>query len=115
MDNLERKCTTCDGKGGLPNTRYEGFIDTCKDCSGNGYVLLPEGEQLLAFLNRWLVFHKGECESCNGRGRGERYSGSRYCSSCNGLRVKTNDIGSRILDLIDRDFAPLMHAYTNRD
>ena len=50
MDKYEKECPACDGTG-----RNEDCARDCRMCDGSGIVLNDEGEELLAFLEKYLT------------------------------------------------------------
>lgn len=53
MIQLEEKCRPCHGTG----TKYcykDDEYSECGECEGHGVVLTKQGQEMVAFINRWV-------------------------------------------------------------
>lgn len=62
LENLERKCADCDGKGrrkaanpGIFSTLFANGEEKCPICDGNGATLTPEGQKFAEFIMRHIT------------------------------------------------------------
>lgn len=55
LPELETLCTECSGAGTWEVSDAMGpYFNNCGECAGAGFIVTDAGEQLLAFLERWM-------------------------------------------------------------
>jgi len=75
--NNMRKCSGCDGKGGIDKDAYK----NCQKCDGSGVFV-----KVKQIGPNMISQHTEKCDKCNGKGK--ILDQSKACKKCNGNRME---------------------------